>query len=70
MMDVVRRGDWIEMEWCEDPGNVLSISISCTGKIAVAGLSDVHGETCTDKITPQVFKALSQFVEDELDEDV
>jgi len=57
--------EYIEIDWYTRPGQTLILSIGRQGDIACAGLSKTLGDTCCDEITPTVFNAISEFIQDE-----
>lgn len=63
----VTLGDdgYIDIDWHDGPGQVLSLSIGPDGDVACAGLSKKLGQTCSGTLTPDVFKAIAEFIQDE-----
>jgi len=56
---------YIDIDWWTAPGRVFSLSIGPKGEVACAGISKKLGDTCSDSITSEVFKAIAEFIEDE-----
>lgn len=56
---------YILIDWHVDPSNTFSLSIGPNGEVACSGISEINGDTWCSEITPEVFRAISQFIEEE-----
>lgn len=65
---IVGDDGYIDIDWGDGPCHVFSLSIGPEGDVACAGFSKTLGDMCCDAITPDVFKAISEFIEDDASE--